>query len=61
METSSLICCANQWSGFYMIGTSIMKELNQSLVVYCELPELRFCEGSNPVRGVSEICNGDDL
>ena len=24
-------------------------------------PELRFCAGSNPARGVSEICNGEDL
>ena len=24
-------------------------------------PELRFCAGSNPARGVSEICDGGDL
>ena len=24
-------------------------------------PELRFCAGSNPARGMSEICNGEDL
>ena len=24
---SSLICSANQWTGFYMIGTSVMNEL----------------------------------
>ena len=24
-------------------------------------PELRFCAGSNPIRGVSEICDGEDL
>ena len=24
-------------------------------------PELRFCADSNPARGVSEICNGEDL
>ena len=24
-------------------------------------PELRFCTGSSPARGVSEIRNGDDL
>ena len=32
---------------------------------YCTLhsskPELRFCEGSNPARGVSEIRDGEDL
>ena len=27
METSLLICSANQWTGFYMRGTSVMKEL----------------------------------
>ena len=24
-------------------------------------PELRFCAGSNPSCGVSEICDGEDL
>ena len=24
-------------------------------------PELRFCAGSNPACGVSEICDGEDL
>ena len=24
-------------------------------------PELRFCAGSNPARGVSEICDDEDL
>ena len=27
IKTSSLICSANQWAGFYMTGTSVMKEL----------------------------------
>ena len=27
IETSPLICYANQWSGFYMIGISVIKEL----------------------------------
>ena len=27
METSPLICGANQWTGFYMITASVMKEL----------------------------------
>ena len=27
IETSPLICKANQWAGFYMIGTSVIKEL----------------------------------
>ena len=28
IETSPLICSANQWTGFCMKGTSIMKQLN---------------------------------
>ena len=28
MDTSPLICKANQWTGFYILGTSIMKELD---------------------------------
>ena len=28
IETSPLICYANQWTGFYMIGTYVMKQLN---------------------------------
>ena len=27
METSPMICIANQWTGFYLIGASVMKEL----------------------------------
>ena len=30
IETSPLIFRGNQWTGFYMIGTSVMKELNTS-------------------------------
>ena len=29
IETSPLICSANQWTGFYMITASVMKELNK--------------------------------
>ena len=28
IETSPLICSANQWTGFYMITVSVLKELN---------------------------------
>ena len=30
IETSPLICSANQWTGFYMITASVMKELNKN-------------------------------
>ena len=29
LETSPLICRANQWTDFYMIRTSVMKELSE--------------------------------
>ena len=28
-ETSSMICKTNQWSGFYIIGASVMKRVNE--------------------------------
>ena len=32
IKTSPLICSANQWTGFYMITTSVMKELNKTQI-----------------------------
>ena len=32
IETSPLICSANQWTGFYMITASVMKGLS---IIYC--------------------------
>ena len=32
IETSPLICFVNKWTGFYMIGTSVIKELITSAV-----------------------------
>ena len=29
--------------------------------IHSSKPELRFCAGSNPARGVSEIRDGEDL
>ena len=29
--------------------------------IHSSKPELRFCAGSNPARGVSDICDGEDL
>ena len=31
IETSPWICSADQWTGFYMIGTSIMKDLTPAV------------------------------
>ena len=33
IETSPLICFVNQWTGFYMTRTSVMKELNSSKIL----------------------------
>ena len=33
IETSPLICSANQWSGFYMIMADVMKELKINFVI----------------------------
>ena len=30
IETNPLICSENQWTGFYIIGTSVMKELKDN-------------------------------
>ena len=34
METSPLICRANQWTGLYMIGTFVMNELRNALLLF---------------------------
>ena len=31
IESSRLICSANQWTGFYMISASVMKELKRDI------------------------------
>ena len=47
IETSPLNCIANQWTGFYMVGTSVMKKLNghtiKSIIErkICQRPLLR--------------------
>ena len=37
IETSPLICRANQWTGFYIIGTSVLKQLIASLKSFLNL------------------------
>ena len=34
IEPSSLICIANQWAGFYMVKTSVMKELSYFMPMF---------------------------
>ena len=44
IETSPLIWSANQWTGFYMIRTSIMKELRKKykLAIFDKVASLRL-------------------
>ena len=37
IETSPLICSANQWAGFYMIETSVMIEFNHSVSTFLNI------------------------
>ena len=45
IETSHLVCSANQWTGFYMVQTSVMKELKRiysNLFLFQASARLRF-------------------
>ena len=53
IETSLLICSANQWTGFYMIDTCIMKELttgHKKTRTFPYLPETFFNENYKKVK-----------
>ena len=56
IETSPLICSANQWTGFYMVRTSVMKELNNWKVAF---PRFTSREFSPQVQSsaICVICN----
>ena len=43
IEPSSLICTANQWTDFYMIGISVMKELNNYDETLTLLEDIVIC------------------
>ena len=38
-----------------------MREIVTTAQLHSTKPELSFCAGSNPARGVSEICDSEDL
>ena len=44
IKTSPLICRANQWTGFYMIRTSVMKDLRKKykLAIFDKVASLRL-------------------
>ena len=50
IETSPLICRTNQWTGFYMIRTSVMKELTPLKNIF---GFVIFSEGSETVKPVA--------
>ena len=76
IETSQLICNANQLIGFYIMWNSavvvqwlsllyILWPRGVAVITTAQLhstkPELKFCAGSIPARGASEIHDGEDL
>ena len=46
-------CSGYQWRRGVVVITTAQ--------LHSTKPEFRFCAGSNPASGVSEICNGEDL
>ena len=53
IDTSPLICSTNQWTGFYMITASVMKELRiwSDLLKKPSMENFFFCSVShNPAR-----------
>ena len=62
IETNALICSANQWTGFYMIGTSVMKEL----IARCaQCPQNKFNGNFSVLRMINKTrflpCVKNDL
>ena len=57
LEVSALLdvrhCPKLQWRSGVVVITSTAQ-------LHSTIPELRFCAGSNPARGMSEICDGKD-
>ena len=57
----------NDWRcGVVVITTAQLHRRRGAVVIttaqlHSSKPELRFCTGSNPARGVSEIRDGEDL
>ena len=43
-ENSPLICSVNQWTGFFMIGTSVTKELRRSSPIILQKSVLTRCK-----------------
>ena len=49
----ALWCSGYQWRRGVVVITTVQ--------LYSTKPEIRFCAGSNPARGLSEIRDGEDL
>ena len=66
IETSPLISKANQWTGFYLITASVMKELNKCqnfiFLIFLYLSILfyifMFCQELNSLSNIYEDMNG---
>lgn len=58
IETSALICIGNQWSGFYMIGTPAMKELNTDVskkLIFSIHSSLKECHIASDMKHVKSM------
>ena len=51
METSPLICRANQWTGLYMITAPVMKELSRYIIdEYLKIASSREPNDETPIK-----------
>ena len=59
IETSPRICRANQWTGFYIIGTSIMNELKHLSKEYTASVILSFLKINSIRNKFDNLANGE--
>ena len=62
IETIPLICRANQWTDFYRIETSVIKELNENNALtkkYGECRQGHICVAPHPRRFLNLLVKHD--
>ena len=64
-ENVEVFCTYEKKQKLWLGGVVVMWRRGVVVITTAQLhstkPELRFCAGSNPARGVSEIRDGEDL
>ena len=56
IETSPLVCFPNQWTGLYMVGTSVIKELKtKTLVHFIREYDFQKIDGRGGILGSYQI------